>query len=152
MLRSQATEVGRFFEQLDDRSIRHVLSSPYQRCIQTAHPIASALGAKIKVDTGLQEIPPSFFRGPVERHLNRIVADVALEERAYYFPLLDTEYRTAVSDDLAHATDARGIQTRHWLCVKKFLETHGREGESVVIVTHGWVRTFECAVGLCPVR
>ena len=40
----QATETAAFFEQLGDRSIAHVLSSPYQRCIQTAHPIASDQG------------------------------------------------------------------------------------------------------------
>lgn len=137
----QASEVGKFFEHLGDNSIAHVLSSPYQRCIQTAHPIANALGAKIKVDVGLQEIPPSFFRGPAERHRNRVVADVPLQERANYFPLVDTEYHTLISDDLAHATDARGIQTRHWICVDTFLQVHGREGESAVIVTHGWVST-----------
>jgi broad specificity phosphatase PhoE len=138
---SQASEVGEFFEQLRDESIAHVLSSPYQRCIQTAHPIASALDTTIKVDLGLQEIPPSFFRGPEQRHLNRVVADVPLEERANYFPLVDTEYCTTISADLAHAADARGIQTRHWLCLQQFMQTHVRESESVVVVTHGWVRT-----------
>ena len=138
----QATETAAFFEQLGDRSIAHVLSSPYQRCIQTAHPIASAVGAKIKVDVGLQEIPPSFLHGAAERHRNRVAADVPLEERASYFPLLDTAYRSALSEDLAHATDARGIQTRHWLCLEKFLRAH--EGESAVVVTHGWVSAY-CA-------
>ena len=33
---------------------------------------------------------------------------------AYYFPLLDTEYRSGVEEDLLHAAAARGIQTRHW--------------------------------------
>jgi broad specificity phosphatase PhoE len=135
----QATEAGRFFEQLGDESITHVLASPYLRCIQTAHPIANAVGAKIKVEVGVQEIQPSFLRGAAERHLDRVVPSVPLEERAGYFPLLDTEYSSTISGDVAHAADARGIQTRHWLCVQRFLEASS-DGESVVIVTHGWVR------------
>lgn len=144
----QAAQTGEFFARLHDASIQHVLSSPYQRCIQTAHPIATAVGAKIKVEVGLQEIPPSFLHGPVERHLNRVAADVPLEERAHYFPLLDKKYFTTISDDLAHATDARGIQTRHWHCLKNFLQEYCRDGESFVVVTHGWVSGL-CGDSLC---
>ena len=110
----QATEAGQFFAALGDASISHVLASPYLRCIQTAHPIAAAIGATVKVDVGFGEIQPSFLRGASELHLDRVVPEVALAERASYFPLLDTEYRSGVEEDLLHAADARGIQTRHW--------------------------------------
>ena len=63
--------------------------------------------------------------------------EIPLAERSGYFPLLDTEHRTTVPDDLLHAADARGIQTRTWRAVEGFLETVP-DTESVVIVTHGW--------------
>ena len=69
----QAADAGTLFEQLDP-STAHVLSSPYLRCIQTANPIAQAVGAKIKVDLGVSEIQPSYLRGAAERHLDRVVA------------------------------------------------------------------------------
>ena len=82
-------ESGGWFGQLGDPTIAHILTSPYQRCIQTAHPIASALGGlRIKVEDGLGEIQPSFLRGPEERPLDRLVLDIPLVERASYFPLL----------------------------------------------------------------
>ena len=54
----QATEAGQFFAALGDASIGHVLASPYLRCIQTAHPIAAAVGTTVKVDVGFGEILP----------------------------------------------------------------------------------------------
>ncbi len=44
-------------ERLQDASIERVLSSPYTRCIETAKPLAKAIGAKVKVHPALAEGP-----------------------------------------------------------------------------------------------
>lgn len=46
-----------FAEQLADRGIERILTSPYLRCVQSVEPLAKATGAKIEVDEVLGEGP-----------------------------------------------------------------------------------------------
>lgn len=44
-------------ERLSTRGIERVVSSPYVRCIETAKPLAKAIGAKVEIDVTLAEGP-----------------------------------------------------------------------------------------------
>jgi broad specificity phosphatase PhoE len=133
---AQATETGEFFAAAGGGGISAVLSSPYLRCLQTAHPIAVALGVPLCAEDSVAELPPSFLRGPAAATEDSIVRSVQLEERKHYFPLLDVTYRSDVAAELLHAGDCFGIQQRYWQGIEQWLLSHA--GESVVVVTHGW--------------
>ncbi len=52
--RRQAAAIA---EQLADRGIERILTSPYARCIQSVEPLAKTTGAKIEIDEVLSEGP-----------------------------------------------------------------------------------------------
>merc|ERR1719326_1601840 len=69
-----------------DTPICHIVSSPFVRCVQTAKPVAEALGLQIKIEPGICEILSTFPPGFLDT-----------EETARNFPnLIDTSYEPVV--------------------------------------------------------
>lgn len=46
-----------FAETMKDRGIERVVTSPYQRCVESVEPLARAIGAEVEVDDALAEGP-----------------------------------------------------------------------------------------------
>eukprot|EP01062_Namystynia_karyoxenos_P004814 TRINITY_DN11698_c0_g1_i1.p2 TRINITY_DN11698_c0_g1~~TRINITY_DN11698_c0_g1_i1.p2 ORF type:complete len:176 (+),score=51.60 TRINITY_DN11698_c0_g1_i1:238-765(+) len=63
----------------------HVVSSPFVRCVQTAAPVATALGTTIKIEPGICEVLSTFPPG--------LLSDEELRAR---FPLVDPAYTPVV--------------------------------------------------------
>ena len=50
-------QAAAFAEAMSGRGIERVLSSPYDRCVQSVQPLAKAIGAKVEIDEALAEGP-----------------------------------------------------------------------------------------------
>jgi broad specificity phosphatase PhoE/8-oxo-dGTP pyrophosphatase MutT (NUDIX family) len=50
-------QAAAFAEAMSTRGIERVLSSPYDRCVESVEPLAKAIGAKVEVDDALAEGP-----------------------------------------------------------------------------------------------
>lgn len=48
-------QADRLVEQLSDRELKRILSSPYARCVQTVEPFAEARGLTVEEDEALAE-------------------------------------------------------------------------------------------------
>jgi phosphohistidine phosphatase SixA len=103
------------------RSIDHVLTSPFLRCIQTANPIAGRLGLPLCVDEALFEVPCR----------QEVLPPVS--ERCRYFPRISREYQSTFRPegieeyphDSLNRCGISGIEL-----AKRF------PGKNIVLVTH----------------
>lgn len=50
-------QAAAFAEAMKDRGIERLVTSPYDRCVQSVEPLAAATGAKIEIDESLSEGP-----------------------------------------------------------------------------------------------
>lgn len=50
-------QAAAFAEAMSNRGVERILSSPYDRCIQSVQPLASAIGTEVEVDEALAEGP-----------------------------------------------------------------------------------------------
>merc|ERR1719195_30835 len=88
---SQGGEVGsqelaaRMLEIHQDTPVAHIVSSPFVRCVQTAQPVAEALGLPIKIEPGICEILQTFPPGFLD------TADLCAD-----FPQVDASYQPVV--------------------------------------------------------
>ena len=80
----QSILLGKFFEEKkkQGKKVTRVVTSPFVRCIQTCNPIAGAFDLPVCVDNSLWEV---VFTSEVMPKL---------EERACYFPRIDTTYQS----------------------------------------------------------
>eukprot|EP00928_Gymnodinium_smaydae_P067489 TRINITY_DN5046_c0_g1_i4.p1 TRINITY_DN5046_c0_g1~~TRINITY_DN5046_c0_g1_i4.p1 ORF type:complete len:878 (+),score=194.02 TRINITY_DN5046_c0_g1_i4:144-2636(+) len=80
-----ATRLASFHK---DQPVAHIVSSPFVRCVQTAMPVAEALGLPIKIEPGICEILSS-------PDCRAQFLDTA--ELARNFPCIDESYQPVVS-------------------------------------------------------
>eukprot|EP01082_Thalassiosira_pseudonana_P010983 g9937.t1 g9937 contig4:911711-912283(-) len=73
-----AAEIKR---QVDGCTVAHIVSSPYVRCVETAHIVAEVIGVDVKIEPGIAEVKSSRTPG---------FLDVVELKRQY--PLIDTTY------------------------------------------------------------
>jgi broad specificity phosphatase PhoE len=71
--------------QLGGARIAHLFASPFLRTVETAHPVALALGLRIKIEPGLSEwLSAAWFPQPPRL--------LSLDELAQRFPSIDRTY------------------------------------------------------------
>ena len=117
----QAQEVG---HSLREAPIDCVFASPFLRTIQTASPIAEALGLPIFVEPGIAEILPNIERAP------DLMPE---EERARRFPRVETGYRAL--GRLPYPESAEAGHERAAAAVKALAARYAER--NLLAVTHG---------------
>ena len=119
---SQAEALGRRFA---SENIDAIYSSPQTRAVQTATPIAHALGLPIETLEGLRELDIG--------ELDGLQAD---DLRGRYSHVLD-QWRTNVSAlTMPGGESIVGLQQRTWQAVLQIRESH--EGNTVAAVSHNF--------------
>ena len=92
--RSSASELAQALtrkQQSGACQLKHIVSSPYIRCVETANFVAEALGLTIKIEPGIAEVNSSRSAGFLD------ACDLKLQ-----FPLIDTAYEPATKrEDLS---------------------------------------------------
>ncbi len=69
--RAQAERIAR---RHDDGPVRHIVSSPYARCVQTVEPLSNATGIAIEIDDALGEgVGPSHAISLIESALEPMI-------------------------------------------------------------------------------
>mmetsp|Transcript_52199 Transcript_52199/g.117573 ORF Transcript_52199/g.117573 Transcript_52199/m.117573 type:complete len:224 (+) Transcript_52199:44-715(+) len=105
-------------------SLAHIVSSPFVRCVQTALPIAEALGLPIKIEAGICEIldrfPPKFLD---------------TKELHDLYPLVDTTYESIVARSSLSVEFSDGQAARR--AGRAALEARRRLKGRILFVGHG---------------
>eukprot|EP00970_Alexandrium_tamarense_P015896 scaffold5681_cov196-Alexandrium_tamarense.AAC.13 len=116
-----AAEIAR---QVDGCTVAHIVSSPYVRCVETAHIVAEVIGVDVKIEPGIAEVKSSRTPG---------FLDVVELQRQY--PLIDTTYTPIMaSGDLSR-------EYSDGACAKRSSNTAKRVREqlegTILFVGHG---------------
>lgn len=101
---------------LKEKGIKHILSSPYTRTLQTVEGLSAALGVEIETDDGFRERSVGKWFG--DRFFDFI-------ERQW----ADFDYH------LENGESLRQVQERNVGTLKKYLEKY--EGQTFAVATHG---------------
>merc|ERR1719195_217669 len=127
---SQGGEVGsqelaaRMLEIHQDTPVAHIVSSPFVRCVQTAKPVAEALGLPIKIEPGICEVlttfPPGFL-------------DTAELRQSY--EAVDPAYESVVSRGQLSAEFGDGQAARR--AARAVLAVRERLRGRIVFIGHG---------------
>ena len=119
---SQAAALGRRFAGME---VDVLYASPQTRAIQTATPIAEALGLEIRSDDGLRELDIGELDG-LQAH----------DLRGRYSYILD-QWRTDVRRlTMPGGESIVGLQQRTWDAVMRFRDLH--QGQTVAAVSHNF--------------
>ena len=81
---TSAVELAQAFTRLQHQSgvqLAHIISSPYIRCVETAHVVAEAMGVDVKIEPGIAEVNSSRTKQFLD----------ATDLKAQ-FPLIETSY------------------------------------------------------------
>ena len=85
--KGRAQAVG-LVDQLGDRGISRILSSPFVRCIQTVEPLATHLDLKVEEDDVLAEDSPAEVAAALARDLVRAGEEAVLCSHGDVIPML----------------------------------------------------------------
>ncbi|EGC31813.1 hypothetical protein DICPUDRAFT_89485 [Dictyostelium purpureum] len=119
-----AKELGLFCKKLD---IKHVISSPMERCLQTSTQIADQLDIPIKVDYGVIE-----WVGPNPRQVD-ILNPLSNEELKKTYPRVDLSYQPTTKD-IPKKETMEELHNRSRIAVEKLMEKF--KNEPFIIVSH----------------
>jgi len=143
-----ALTASSIFEKVDIGEVSAVYSSPARRCIQTARPIAAALGARCCVEPGLSDWTESGGCAP-ESALEQVDPAVLhfvdrTHEPIYRFPAVSADvletwagacqrYRTT-AEGLAHLSNSRGavVLCTHQAALEALLPCGWEQGHCAV--------------------
>lgn len=109
-------DAGEVTKVLKDRDIKHIISSPYQRTIDTVHNLAESLQLKIETEEDFRERNAGSWLGNDFLHFIRKQWD-------------DFDYHIEDGESLNQ------VQERNIRALKKVLRSYS--DESIVIATHG---------------
>ena len=117
--RNQAQRLVTF---LDQQPIRAVYSSPIERCLQTAEPLAAALGLPVCEEIDLLEVDYGEWQGADLRELSKLDA----WHRVQHYPSL---FRFPAGETL------REVQARAVSAIERIRDAH--PNEVVAVFSHG---------------
>ncbi|MBK8046020.1 MAG: MSMEG_4193 family putative phosphomutase [Anaerolineales bacterium] len=117
--RAQAAQLVAY---LDQQPIRAVYSSPIERCLETASPLAAALELPVLEDAGLLEVDYGDWQGADLRELSKLDA----WQRVQHYPSL---FRFPAGETL------REVQARAVSAVERIRDHH--PNEVVAVFSHG---------------
>lgn len=104
--------------------IAHIACSPFLRCVQTAYPVAQALGLPIKIEPGICEILTTFPPGFLDT-----------DELKLQFSAIDSSYDSVLKRDQLSAEYSDGQAARRATDVSKAVRS--RLQGPVLFVGHG---------------
>lgn len=108
----------------DDNRIKHIISSPYIRCVETANVIAKELSIKIKIEPGIAEVNSS--RNP---------AFLDAEQLQKQFPSIDISYTPVMTrEDLSLEYSDGACANRSSTAAKK---VRAKLTGTILFVGHG---------------
>lgn len=117
--REQAQALAGF---LSKQPIRAVYSSPLERCVESAQPVASALGLPVCEDADLIEVDYGEWMGAELKELNKLPD----WQKVYHFP---SSFRFPGGETL------REVQQRAVGAVERLAAVH--PNQTIVLVSHG---------------
>ncbi|MCJ7618875.1 MAG: histidine phosphatase family protein [Anaerolineae bacterium] len=124
-------------QRLSGWQIGAIYSSPLQRALQTAQPIAEACGLRVAILEGMTDVDYGVWAGLS-----------AEEARAQYPEVYETWVHTPLLARFAQGESLRQVQDRAWSALEGI--SSGHEGETILLVSHVVVnRVLICsALGL----
>lgn len=117
--REQAQALAGF---LGKQPIRAVYSSPLERCVETAQPVASVLGLPVCADAGLIEVDYGEWMGAELKELNKLPD----WQKVHHYP---SSFRFPGGETL------REVQQRAVSAVERLAAAH--PNETIVLFSHG---------------
>eukprot|EP01133_Synstelium_polycarpum_P010729 gene10729-12488_t len=117
-----ASQLGESF--LNNTDVKHIISSPLERCVMTANEIAKRLGLQIKIDNGIIDNLGDEPTEPQEPN--------TVDELAKLYPI-DTTYIPSTTV-VPHVESKVQLEERTKVCMDYLIAKY--PGESFVVVSH----------------